>query len=831
MRSRAKGMLLATTILVVANVPAVAHAQENEGAEQAEGNNVIIVTARKREETLLDAPLAVSVFGEEALEAAGFTDITEITKAVPGAFVEPINDLAARVNTTPRFRGVTVLSGNRLQQTATVFLDGVYLSGGISTLGINELERVEIIKGPQSALFGRNTFAGAINYVTKDPGNEFRADFSAEAATRNEYRFDGGIEGPIMNGVNFRVSGSYDTKDGQYDNSAVDDQRLGDQSQWSVAGTLLIEPSDSFRLKLRGSYQEIDDGAPAFVGTAGTAAHNFGGFLLNADGTVDLSDSVQPAPRDGSRTESVFRGRIGRPTNAEIGLTTNQASIDAFRGFADDARSDPSDAVFGFKYNPFTVDSFGLNLDSLRLSAAGGFDLSDTIEFSFLAGYNEENFGFFSDFDNRPESSFFSFITRETQDLSVEGRLSGSFLDDSLNVSVGGSYVEIDLADISGTVNLFGPTIFFSDIFRSDAFLTGAQTWGVFGTVDWQLTDTLSITLEGRYQEDRIRDEDVNAGLPSPVSPAKIDSFLPRATLRYQPSDYSTFYFTYAEGNLPGGFNPQVASLDDAQLAELNALAPGTGVTFGEESLTNYEFGWKQQHPDGIFAFNLAAFYMRRSNEIFRSIEVVTETDPNSPNETRTVAFTDNGATTDILGIEFDATVNVSNNFSVQGSFAYIDATIDSFPADGGTGDFGDVFGPAADIAGQQAPRFPPITLSLSSTYEDDFDAIPGFDSWYLRGDLFFTGDFFISNANVARISDATEVNARLGFKGDDVGVEFYVTNLFEEDAPTSGFNFADVGLATRTLPGGFFDFSREGAVVALRDKRQFGIRLNYTFR
>jgi len=828
MKSIIKLSLMAATALTAAPV----YAQGSQESAE-ENDNVIIVTARKRQETLLDAPLAVTVIGEQELDGAGFQDITEITKAAPGAFVEPFGDNtngSARINSTPRFRGITLVTGNRLQQTATVFLDGVFLSGGAQTIGINELQRVEIIKGPQSALFGRNTFAGAINYVTKDPADEFQVDMSVTAATRDEYNFAAGIEGPITDGLSFRVGGNYDSKNGHFDNVATPGQRLGDESQWSINGTVLIEPSDGIRLKLRGSYQEIDDGPSASVLYFGTPQHNFGGFQF-VNGIADQTDSVVPSP-GGGRGESVFRGRITQPPANRIGLNTSAAEIQAYLAFQNDGRSDPSDAIFGFKYNPTNVSDFGLQLDSLRLSAVGSAELTDNIEFSFLAGYNKENFGFYSDFDSTPDNSFMSFTARETEDITLEGRLSGSFLDERLNLSVGASYVKVDIDELGGTASFLGNPIFFGDLFRADPFTSGAETKGIFGSIDYQFTDQLSITLEGRYQEDEFSNPEVNAGLAVPISPGKISAFLPRVTVRYQPSNYTTLYATYAEGNLPGGFNAQIAQLDAQQLAELAALAPDAQVLFGEEQLTNYEFGWKQQHPSGVFAFNLAAFYMKRNDEVFSSIEVVSDTTPGAPNPFRTVNFTSNGATTDIYGVELDATFKISEQLSMQGSFAYIDSTIASFPAGGGTGDFGDIFGPNADIAGQKAPRFPPITISLGATYEDDFGGFGDmFETWYLRSDLYFTGDYFDSNANVAKVQEATDVNLRLGLRGENAGIEFFVTNLLNEDAPTTAFNFADTSFGTRFLPGGFFNFGREGDRVGLRDKRQFGVKLKYTFK
>ena len=805
----------------------------------AQINDEVIVTARKKEETLLDAPLAISAFGEVELEEAGFTDIIDISKAAPGLFIEEFNQSTARVNSTPRFRGVFLSTDNRLQQTATVFLDGIYMSGGIQTIGVNELERVEIIKGPQSALFGRNTFAGAINYVTKDPSDEFEAKIDVTAATRGEYRLSAGIEGPIMDGLSYRIAGYYEDVDGHYDNNASGDAngtRLGDESQWNINGSLMFEPNDDFRLKLRGSYREIDDGISAAVNTTGVTFHNFGGFLIN-DGLADLRDGISPAPNDGNvetdgtRGESVFRGTITTPDESTIGLNSGFDVISAMRtAIRGDGRFNAGiNALSTYKYNPFNTDEFGLKLDEIRFSADAEWQIAENVQFNFLAGYAKEERGRWFDFDQTQDFSFSAFAAAEVEDFTVEGRFSGSLLDDKLLWKVGANYVDIQIDENNATINNFGPTIVFGAAFENERNVTGAQTFGIFGSLDYELSENWNVTLEGRYQEDEIQEDGVNAGLAEAISPATITNFLPRGTLRYQPTDTSTLYVTYSEGNLPGGFNPEVGELTASQLAELQATAPGTKITFDEESLKNYEFGWKQQIAGGRGGFNLAAFYMQRSDEIFRSLQQVTSV-PGSPNATRTVAFNANGATTDIYGLEIDGVLSVNDNLDLRGSFAYVDSTIQSYPSDALAGDFTDIFGPNANVEGQTAPRFPPITASIGATWEQSAD-LGVFDTWYTRGDIYYTGNYWDSNANVAEQDVAVDSNLRTGLRGDNFGVELFVTNLFNENAPAAAFNFADLSFANRTQAGGFFDFGREGATVALRDKRQFGVRANYTFR
>ncbi len=822
-----KNILLSTAALAVMSNAAPVFAQEAEETA-VEGKSIqdaIVVTARKKEEILLDAPLAISAFNEEAIDAAGYVDIVGISKATPGLFVEPFSDELARVNSTPRFRGVFFTSGSPLQQTATVFLDGVYMSAGASTIGINELERVEVIKGPQSALFGRNTFAGAINYVSKDPSDVFQAEVDVLVASRDQQKLAVGIEGPITDFLSYRLGGSIDSKGGHHENVAVAGEKLGDESQWNVNGTVLFEPTDNFRLKVRGSYQEIDDGPAAVVSHFGTLQHNFGGFAITdpITGAVDMNDSQSPA--FGDRTESVYAGAITAPPADRIGANSDLASLMTFRdAILADGRYATTDAVNNFEYNPFNTDEFGLNLNSTRIAANASWDITDTITLDVQGGLNEEAYGYWWDFDATPDQSFLSFSAREIEDYSAEARLSGLSLNDKLSWSIGASITDIDITSIGGTGSFFGPTILFNDLFRAEPFRSGATTTGYFASLDYEITDDWSVTVEGRVQEDEIRDGDVA------LSPATIDSFLPRFTVRWEPSDSTTLYATYSEGNLPGGFNPEVASLDAVQLADLNSKISGVGVTFAEESLLNHEFGWKQELFDGRVAFNSAAFYMKRQDEIFSGFELVVDTTPGAANPLRTVAFTNNGASTEIYGVEIDGTALLTDNLSLEASFAYVDAEIASFPAGTTSGDFTDIFGDQADVAGQRAPRFPPVAASAALSYDREVSGFGPFDSLYARGDVYYTGGFYSSNANVAETDEAIDLNIRSGLRNDNFGIEVFVTNLLEEDTPASVQNFADVSFGTRLQPGGFFNFSREGNRLGLRDKRQLGVRVNYTF-
>ena len=816
----------------LATIQPIATAQESD--ETSYEIEEIIVTARKRSQSIQDTPLAISAFDAAELKGAAYENIVDVSKAAPGLFIETVNAVPARVDTNPRFRGVTFDADSPLQRTASIFIDGILVSGGIQSIGVQELERVEVIKGPQSALFGRNTFSGAINYITKAPAEEAQTNLSVDVASRSEFRVGLSTEGKLSDTVSGRLYVNYSDKEGHYDNQAelalLEGQRLGDEESQSVGAVLHFTPSEKFTLKLRGNVYEDNDGPAPVIRTAGFDQHNFGGFPLPGGGT----------------TEQAFQGTVQVPTGSQIGLNTSQFSFDRLTNIAlNDGRPIQ---FLGLDFDD--LGGFGLVREGYRLAADASYEFTESLQLDVLVGVNEDEYLYYGDFDASPGFGdvppfagfsptaggpsilgFNSLVGRLTEDTSIEARLSGSTANDKLAWSFGANYVDIETQATGGFFDGIR-NVYFDGLFDGPIGVTQAETVGIFGTLDYSINDKTTVILEGRYQEDEISNLQVNNGN------ATFENFLPRVLVQYEPSDNTLLYASYSIGNLPGGFNSEVASLDAQQLAEFQSLVPGAGVTFNEEELTSIEFGWKQSLLDGRLAFNLAAFLMEREDQIFTAFELVTDTTPNAPNPFRTVEYTNNGATTDIRGFELDGTWNASDALTFQGSLGYTDAQIDSFPAEAVAGDFTAVFGPDADVRGQRAPRFPEWTASLSGTYTAPI-TVAGVDSeWYLRGDVFYTGEFFDENTNLAILPSATDVNLRAGLRRDKLTLELYVTNLFDEDAPVAGNNLADTGASVRTRTGltgfaafgGLFDFTRESVHVALRDKRQIGIRATYQF-
>jgi outer membrane receptor protein involved in Fe transport len=238
------------------------------------GSAEIVVTARKRAESLQDVPVSVQAFTAEALEASNILNLEGIAAFSPGVQLFQNVDrgygqvfIRGLQNTPP--------VGDTSRELASIFIDGIYFTGGVATINTDNIERVEIIRGPQSALFGRSTFSGAINFITKTPGNELSADFAATVATYDEYWISGSINAPLIKDkLAARLSGRFRDFGGQYTN-ALNGQALGEQQDLTVNGQLYFTPTDRFSAKFTASYTEQRDGPAAAMLVGRKPTHNF----------------------------------------------------------------------------------------------------------------------------------------------------------------------------------------------------------------------------------------------------------------------------------------------------------------------------------------------------------------------------------------------------------------------------------------------------------------------------------------------------------------------------------------------------------------------------
>ena len=831
--------LLALAVAVAGATFTGAPVKAQEGAESIEE---VIVTARRREESLSETPLAITAISAADIEAGAFKTLVDAQKTAPGLFIESMNNENARTVLMPRFRGVTFDATSPLQRTSSVFVDGLIVTSGLHSLPVTQVERIEVVKGPQSALFGRNTYSGAINIITRRPGDEFKGGIELDYGLKSKAATTGYIEGPITSKLGVRATFSYTDKEGHYDNAFVEGQRLGDEETLAYGIMLDFNPTDNLNIMLRASKYEDDDGPGAYALAGGLAEHNF---------------CAEPTPAINQFScffvnglESVYQGEVNIPTS--IGASS---SADVFSKATDqlrDASGNWAGASGGPGYAPIgdhsfddlSHNGFGKAGDGERFGAIVSWDMTDSLNLNIAYGKNEDDYVLFHDFDAAGGFGFHTYNARVTEDETFEVRLSGT--SERFDWSIGATQVEMSSKAHGGFYDqyfgdLFGgtPGYWFADIYNPTTALSliEADTTGIFASVDFRITDRLTLIGEVRRQEDEINDPSVNEAAGKNLSPAEFSSTLPRVVIKYELNDNHMFYANYSEGTLPGGFNPEVASklTTPEQIATFNADTPGIGETFQEETLTNYEAGWKYASDDGRLAMNLAIFHMERSDQVYSGFGVIpadvtcsgdSDGDGVPNTETCTVAFSGNGTSSDIDGFEIDLSYQMFDSLSLQAGLGYTKAEISDFPENGDCGDYNDVFGPGLSCVGQQAARYPEWLGSFIATY--DFNTPLG-DS-YARGELFYTGSYYDEVTNLTEIPDATEINLRAGVRMDNgISLEAYVSNLLDEDAPTGGNNIADTSKYVRDTTFAY-NFFVESVHIHMRDRRELGFRVRYDF-
>ena len=251
----------------IALTPAIAHAQDAGAANTEEADlidaadvdsgSVIIVRAQGREQALADVPVAVSAVSGELLEKSGVADIRDLNQVAPSLLISSTGNEA---NGSARIRGIGTVGDNPgLESSVAVFVDGVYRSrSGNAMAELGPLDRVEILRGPQGTLGGRNSSAGLINIYTAPPEFEFSGYGAFTYGNYDAIKVEAGINAPLGDTVAARIDGVYFERDGFY-NDVVNDVRINDRDRYLVRGQLLFEPNSDLSIRLVGDYAKKEE--------------------------------------------------------------------------------------------------------------------------------------------------------------------------------------------------------------------------------------------------------------------------------------------------------------------------------------------------------------------------------------------------------------------------------------------------------------------------------------------------------------------------------------------------------------------------------------------
>ena len=780
--------LLSLTIAMVSfALPANIYAQD--GALAIEE---IIVTSRKREETLMSAPVTVTAFGSKEIAEMALDELPDLVNFSPGFhYSEHSVGKGGRFNRRLIFRGMNPRTDRQTRQGATVFIDGAPILG--SEIGSTDnYERIEIIKGPQSAYFGRSTFSGAINAVTKTPSDEWKSRISVEAANFGTTDISGQIEGPISDTLSMRLSArSYDT-DGEYDNASDPGTTLGAESTTDVSLSLFAQPSDNLSIKVR-LHSWVDDDGPS-VGVFVNRNEQGELFTCNPNGGTVAGGKwlCGDVPYQGSSL-------VGMDTIITPTLQAKYFSSDMIASY---------DRMFQPKH------AMGLERHAKEASLVIDYEMDNGMTLSFLTAAHENEYSSFEDFDRRVTAGLlgnylgfmasadtYSMSMTQNKDSSSEIRLT-SAADSQINWMVGASYTSIE-------ARLVGYNVLWGGTPRPTQSIStfDPETSAVFASVSYDINDTLSLSLEARKQDDKV----IEGTLGNEPLQNTFSSTTPRLIVDYKPREGLTYYAIYAKGINPGQFNAGLLGRTQGELDQIAAQGGG-GISVDEEEITNIEFGTKARFWDDRAQITAAVYFSDWENAIAPEILSIT----NAAGDGENIQVNSNGGQADLSGLEIEGTFLVSDNWTIDMTYSLNKSDINDFESADALALFGNR---TIDGMGNSFSRYPEKSSSLSAIYAETLESGNDF---FARGDLINQGSTWMTNANVTSTPAYSVFNLRVGLQSDTWRAEVYANNLLDKKGYSNLQLFPD-------LSGLSGPFTR-GIMAGMIQQRQIGIRTTFDF-
>ncbi|MCL4776523.1 MAG: TonB-dependent receptor [Gammaproteobacteria bacterium] len=774
-------------------------------APQVAAIEEITVTARRREESITDVPLSIQAFNQQDLQAAGIQDLEQLATFTPNLDFQDLgNSQPGRFNSAIRFRGMDLNITTPTTQTGGFFVDGINVLGGASTVSYSDIASVEVIRGPQPVYFGRGTFGGAINYVTLDPGREFSGEVNVGySPTFGSNDLSVSLDGPLTDTLSARAT-LYSNQVGAAFN-ANDGGELGEESTTGGSVILLFEPSDRLRAKARVSYTQDDDRAPA---STFIPYRLYGNIPVGESITLNTVDGPQTA----AFTQAFHRGSL--PTNIAISSNT------AFYPFDTSTETDVDMREY-LKNAPTEgapdVDGFGLRTDMLVTALAVDYQLTPDLSLSGLFGLNRRETVQTRDADLTDAESWVTKTWLKLDSSSAEIRLHYD-ANGGIRLMGGLSYAEMDQeGDVDGGFSIF-PGAFGVGIFgtgSSSLDVVSIETIGLFGSVEYDILDNLTLALEGRYQDESIvsRGGETMATL-TPSVKQEDDKFLPRVSLSWHPLEDSSLFVSYAEATLPGSRNTALDRLSPSALAAFQAQYPGVLTETEPETLDAIELGWKQSVLDGQLWYSVVAFTQDWEN--MKATSLLIFNNPDTGLDTF-VNPTIPGSSTQ-KGIELEVLWAITGNLTLQGSYGFVDSEYDDYAA----GRLSYVPTTSAyQAAGQTLPRSPKHSAAIGVTWEDQLVPAWGYS---IRGDVLYRGKTYTDETNLAWVDAYSLFNLHADLHGDNgVTLGVYCTNCFDEEGWSTGRRLTDFSQIPTF-------FANQGAVVDPIWPREIGIRASYRF-
>ncbi|WP_411816315.1 TonB-dependent receptor [Hyphococcus sp. DH-69] len=454
----------------------------------------IVVTATKRAQTLQEVPIAVSVVDAETIEKAQINDLIDLQTVVPSLRITQLQN-ASQTNFTIRGFG-NGANNPGIESSVGVFIDGVYRSrSAAAILDLPVMERVEVLRGPQSTLFGKNVSAGAISITTKSPEFEWGGSVEASYGNYDQVLFKGSLTGPLTDTLAFRVSGSTNNREGYYTN-IVDGTDQNERNRWAVRGQLLWEPTENMSFRVIGDYNKIDENCCGAVTILnGPATQAIGAPVAFGGLGEEITDGTDPFSREvavDTDTFNVLKGKgISLQGDWDLG-GAQLTSITSYREQTDSANTDVDFSGADLAQNP-QDRKYETFTQEIRLASTGDNRLD------WLIG------GFYFNED--------VFLQRDvvfgSQQRDFVNILLSPLGSDLLTVEGGSQVIGALTTGPTAIFPEFGPVmpIAFGSSFQAGTGVFGTynmdnESYSLFGQFDFDITDRLTLSGGVSYIND-----------------------------------------------------------------------------------------------------------------------------------------------------------------------------------------------------------------------------------------------------------------------------------------------------------------------------------------
>jgi len=693
----------------------------------------ITVTARKREESMQDVGISVSALSETEIQRQFARDIQDLANIAPNLIIDDTGQGPG--GTAAIFiRGVGMADLEKNFDPAVgVSIDGVFIGSTAGSLMRSiDLARVEVLRGPQGTLFGRNTVGGLINIERTKPTGELGGRFRAGVENYDTYYLDGIFNFALTDDLAVKLTASLrDQGEGYYDNVTFNRDQ-GRQEYTNLGANFLWTPTDTLELEYTYNREELDQDTPALVNATRPDqlfCTGFGYCSPSLDTTI-TGDRLGVAGGGGVPPE---------PPSFETNITT-----------ADQIRPQFMNAFF----------------DTETHILEARWDISDALRLDYVYGRWESDEDSLQDWDGVPELLYHTERPGEWEQDSHELRLTWDNAG-ALSAVAGLFYWDSEYESRMRSYIGFAVPGLVLDIPQTTNQTT--ESIAAFFEADWRLNDKLTLTLGGRYTEDEKTSAqfgEVNTlsqGRTTHPS-EKWDEFTPRVGVKYHYNEDVMFFATYSVGFRAGGFNGRVASLEEA-------IQP-----YDPETVDNYELGVKSELFDNRVRLNATIFSMDYQD---KQEELQLPSDQTDTGQ-KTVVINPSSAT--IQGIEFDVQAYVTDNLSLRANLGYLDSEYDDFI-------YTDPEGSVVDLSNLEFRRAPEWTGTVDATYEWE---VAGGNAW-VRGSYRYIDEHFTTATNNPETANDSQglVDASVNYAVGDLQFSLFGRNLTDEDTYTHGYEVA----------------------------------------